>query len=121
MSGDRIARKIARAKVCHMSNAKWRKLFAALHELPDAPLVIGLKLINRAVLSVPTPGPDFEHDDNFGEYGGISYIAFSHIEWIGVSNSHASNSELISHLAAYGQFAIREEDEGILILGYSWD
>lgn len=34
----RIDAAIARASACHMSNAKWRKLFAALRELGVGPL-----------------------------------------------------------------------------------
>ena len=118
---ERIARKIAGAKASLMSNAKWRKLFAALHELPGGCPVVGLKLVGRTVLSVPTPGPKFEFDDHFGECGGITSVPFSHIEWVGVSNGDADNSVLVDHLERYGEWPIAEEAEGILIRGYEWD
>lgn len=118
---ERVARKIARAKASLMSNAKWRKLFMALHDLPGGCPVIGLKLIGRTVLSVPTPGPTFEADDHFGECGGISFVPFSHIEFVGVSNSVADNAALVDHLEGYGKWPIVEEAEGILVRGYEWD
>lgn len=116
----RVARKIARAKATHMSNAKWRKLFAALHELPNGCSVIGLKLVGRTVLGVPTPGPVFEFEDHFGECGGISFVPFSHIEFVGVSNSDTTNAALIQHLNTFGNWPITEDIEGILINGYEW-
>lgn len=116
----RVTRKIARAKASYMSNAKWRKLFAALHELPDGCPVIGLKLVGRKVLSMPTPGPIFDFDEHFGECGGISFIPFSHIEFVGVSNSGTTNAALIQHLGAFGNWPITEDAEGILINGHEW-
>ena len=118
---QRIARKIARAKIRHMSNSKWRKLFTALHDLPKRCPVIGIKLIGQQVLSVPIPGPIFEHNDNFGECGGISYVPFSHIECVEVSNTLMENDALIKHLSKFGQWPLREDPEGILVLGYEWD
>ncbi|MEZ5986125.1 MAG: hypothetical protein R3B94_09255 [Hyphomonas sp.] len=104
-----------------MSDAKWRKLFKALHALPGGPRQIGLQLIGRTVLSVPTPGPEFEFDDHFGECGGISFVPFSHIEFVRVSNSSTTNAALIQYLGVLGNWPITEEAEGILIKGYEWD
>lgn len=118
---QRIARKIARAKIRHMSNRKWRKLFTALHDLSKRCPVIEIKLIGQQVLRVPTPGPTFEHNDNFGECGGISYVPFSHIECVRISNDVIENDALINHLRKFGQWPICETHEGILILGYEWD
>lgn len=117
----RTVRKIAQAKTAYMSNAKWRKLFSALHNLPGGCAVVGIKLISHpTVLSVPTPGPDFEFEDHFGECGGVSCVPFSHIEFVGISNFRATNSELIQHLNAFGKWPVTEADEGILIQGYDW-
>lgn len=119
---SRIARTIARARVCHMSNAKWQKLFAALHALPTPCTRIGLKLIGQGrVLSVPTPGPEFEFNDNFGECGGLSAVPFAHIEFVGISDAFAPPAELAGQLSAYGQWPVSVEDEGIIIRGYEWD
>ena len=98
----RTARKILRAKSAYMSNAKWRKLFRALHDCPGGCQAIGVKLIGRTVLSVPPPGPDFAFDDHFGECGGISFVPFSQIEFVGISNSRMSNADLVAHLERRG-------------------
>lgn len=83
--------------------------------------MIGIKLIGHAVKSVPVPGPEFEFDDSFGEFGGLTSVPFSHIEFVGVSNSEHTNAALITHLSAYGSWPIQEEEEGIIILGYEWE
>lgn len=117
----RIARKIACAKTRHMSNTKWRKLFAALHALPTPGPQIGIKLIGRSsVMSVPTPGPNSEFHDHFGEYAGLSFVPFSHIEFIEISNSSISNEALMDNLSDYGLWPIEKKAEGILIHGYEW-
>ncbi|WP_139068980.1 hypothetical protein [Hyphomonas sp. ND6WE1B] len=117
----RTARKILRAKTAQMSNAKWRKLFSALHHFPGGCAAVEIKLVgHRNGVSVPTPGPHFEFEDHFGECGGISFVPFSHIEFVRVSNAIVTSSELIQHLHSFGKWPITAVDEGILIHGYNW-
>nr|WP_321511980.1 hypothetical protein [uncultured Hyphomonas sp.] len=104
-----------------MSNAKWRKLFSALHNLPGGCASVEIKLVAQPnVVSVPTPGPNFEFEDHFGECGSISFVPFSHIEFVRVLNALTTSSELIQHLNSFGKWPITELDEAILIHGYDW-
>lgn len=135
-SERRIQRRIASARVNHMSNAKWRKLFAAIHSLPKYPGGVGIKFINDdRLFTEPIPGPDFEYEDNFGECGGISYAPFSHIEFVQIPNKYSRQllgprypetkfindvTSLIERLTEIGSFPIQEYDDGIRILGYEW-
>ena len=132
----RVQRRIAAARVKHMSNTKWRKLFAVLHSLPDPLGDVGIKFINdKRVFTGPTPGPDFEYEDNFGECGGISYAPFTHIEFVQIPNNYIRELDgprytsteftndikaLVERLAQVGSFPIQEYDSGIRILGYEW-
>lgn len=116
----KIAQIIAKATVRHMSDTKWRKLFALLHELPGGCETIGLKLIGRKVLGTPPPGPFFEEETCFGGQGDLKSVPFAHIEYVGLSNSVVANADLLAFLSKHGQWPIVEEDEGILIIGYEW-
>ena len=132
----RIQRRIAAARVKHMSNAKWRKLFAVIHSLPDPLAEVGIKFINGDNLFTgPTPGPDFDDDDHFGECGGISYVPFTDIEFVQIPNTYHCEVHgprypttectndvlgLLERLAQVGSFPIHKYDGGIRILGYEW-
>lgn len=133
----RIQRRIASAAVKHMSNTKWRKLFSALHSIPDALGKVEIKFINDdRLFAVPPPGPDFAHEANFGECGGISYSPFTHIEFVQIpykchrelDGSHCSPTEatdnlqkFVARLAQIGSFPIQVYDAGIRIRGYDWN
>ena len=132
----RIQRRIAAARVKHMSNAKWRKLFAVLHSLPEPLAEVGIKFINNDNLFTgPTPGPDFDYDDHFGECGGISYAPFTDIEFVQIPITYHREvhgprypsteftndvQSLFKRLAQVGSFPIQQYDGGIRILGYEW-
>lgn len=124
----RIERRIASASIKHMSNAKWRKFFAALHDVLQPPHKIGLKFVGQDhVFIVPVPGPHFENEDNFGECGGISYALFAHIEFVRISRlypvaGNATNNveALIKHLNNVGRWSIQASDDDVFILGYEW-
>ncbi|PHS05030.1 MAG: hypothetical protein COA78_15780 [Blastopirellula sp.] len=131
----RINRRIAAASVKHMSNTKWRKLFTAIHSVPRLGEV-AIKFINDDRLFTGSiPGPDFDHKDNTGECGGISFQPFAHIEFVQIPNLyHTSldgprypNTEIqndidsfVERLENTGSFPIRHYDNGITIIGYEW-
>lgn len=117
----KIAQIIAKATVRHMSDAKWRKLFALLHELPGGCETIGFKLIGRSVFGAPLPAPFFEQESCFSGEGSLKGIPFAQIEYVGLSNRVAPNTDLIAFLSKHGEWPVVEEDEGILIIGYEWD
>jgi len=116
----KIEQKIAKATARHMSDAKWRKLFALLHGLPGGCETIGLKLIGRGVMGVPPPGPVFEQDHRFDGPEDLSGAPFMHIEYVGLSNRVIANTDLVAFLSQHGHWPIMEEDDGILIIGYEW-
>jgi hypothetical protein len=128
--------RIAAALVKHMSNTKWRKLFAAIQSLPDRFGDVGIKFINDdRLFTGPMPGPNFEHEDNFGECGNLSYAPFEHIEFVQIPNTYNRKLDgprypateytndvegLIGRLADIGSFPIQAYDGGIRIIGYEW-
>jgi hypothetical protein len=132
----RIVRRIAAASVKHMSNAKWRKLFSAMHSNPKPLGGVAIKFINddrRFINAIP--GPDFKHEDNTGECGGISYQPFAHIEFVEIPNSYVISrygprypeteiqndlDSFVDNLRKFGLFPIRKYDNGVRILGYEW-
>lgn len=133
----RIERRVAAARVKHMSNTKWRKLFGTINSLPNRLGNVGIKFLNDDRLFEDiVPGPEFDHDDNFGECGGISYAPFAHIEFVQIPNRYNRKvngrygpatefmndiNGLIKQLAELGSFPVAEYDCGIRILGYEWD
>lgn len=116
----KISAKIAKAKICHMSNAKWRKLFRLLHDLPGSLQGIGLKRVGHKVIGIPIPAPECLSDDSFETAGALDKVPYAHIDYIGISNSRITNAELIAFLSKYGNWPFKEEDEGVLIIGYEW-
>ncbi len=133
----RIERRIVAARIKHMSNTKWRKLFGAIHSLRNRLSNVGIKFLNDDRLFTDAiPGPDFDCDDNFGECGGVSYTPFAHIEFVQIPGKYTRKvngpqnaateytndiNGLIKQLAELGSFPIVEYDRGIRILGYEWD
>ncbi|MEP3890396.1 MAG: hypothetical protein ABJN69_08000 [Hellea sp.] len=124
----RLERRVASASVKHMSNAKWRKLFAVLHAAAPPLREVGIKFVNQdRIFSVAVPGPSFESDDDFGECGGISYALFAHIEFLQISKSDISTANvsndiqaLVELLNTAGLWPIQVYEEGIRIVGYEW-
>ncbi|MGY8769760.1 MAG: DUF6678 family protein [Pirellulales bacterium] len=119
-----------------MSNTKWRKLFAAMHSLPEQLGDVAVKFINNDNFYTEViPGPEFEYNDNFGECGGISYAQFSHMEFVQIPNTFKRALDgtcypstefknniqgLIERLNEIGCFPIQTYENGIQILGYEW-
>ncbi len=84
--------------------------------------MVEIKLVDHPnAVSVPTPGPHLEFEDHFGECGSISFVPFSHIECVRISNALITSSELVQQLNSFGQWPITEVDEAVLIRGYNWE
>ena len=133
--------RIAAARVKHMSNSKWRKLFGTIRSRRPILGGITFKLIKdeRHFTShgyTLIPGPEFDCDDNFGECGGLSYTPFAHIEFVYIPNRYKTSPYgpkyddveyandiigLIALLNQIGKFPIETFESGVKILGYEWD
>src|SRR5262249_34758797 len=102
----RIDAAIAGASASHMSNAKWRKLFAALRELGVGPLRWKFVRDDRVFLqSVPRAHAGLER--TLG--GGLAYPygPFREIGWV-------------AGLAVVGHLPIQQLDSGVRVVGYTW-
>lgn len=113
----RIDAAIARASVCHMSNAKWRKLFAVLRELEVGPVRWKFVRDNRVFLH-PVPPADALLEKMLGDVLPYPYGPYREIEWIEVPAERAAG--VIEALAAIGQFPIQRLETGLRIVGYTW-
>lgn len=126
---------IQSAKVAHMSNSRWRKLFAASEQYST---VIGGVLWKFVAWDRP-----IEHslcvtdclldDERFGDCLPVPYAALREIEWVFIPHYYDDPREdkkrklprlandlpaLIQHYQGYGHFPINEINDGIKILGY---
>ena len=113
----RVEATIARASACHMSNAKWRKLFAALLELDVGPLRWKFLRDDRVFVQLVPPAPAIL-ERTLGDVLPYPYGPFREIEWVEVPAERASG--VVEALAKVSQFPIQQLDSGVRVVGYSW-
>jgi hypothetical protein len=113
----RVDALIARASACHMSDAKWRKLFATLRSLGVGPL--RWKFIHDdRVFAEPVPPAPEVLERTLGDVLPYPYGPFREIEWVEVPAERAAG--VVAALAAVGQFPVQQLDSGVRVIGYSW-
>jgi hypothetical protein len=108
---------IAKASVRHMSNAKWRKLFAALWELGG----VGLRwkfVRDERIFSAGSPPPGAVLDQTLGDVLPSPYGAYREIEWVEVPAAHADRVE--QALAQAGKFPLVRSATGLRVVAYEW-
>ena len=113
----RVDAAVARATASHMSNTKWRKVFAALLELGVGP--VRWKFVGDDhvfVQSVPPAHAVLER--MLGDVLPYPYGQYREIEWVEVPAARAAG--VIEALAAVGQFPVRQCDTGLRVVGYTW-
>jgi hypothetical protein len=113
----RVDALIARASACHMSDAKWRKLFAALRELDVGPLRWKFIRDDRVFAQPVPPAPEVL-ERTLGDVLPYPYGPFREIEWVEVPAGRAAG--VVEALAAVGQFPVRQLDSGVRVIGYTW-
>ena len=113
----RVDATIARASACHMSDAKWRKLFALLRELDVGPLRWKFVRDDRIFVQ-PAPAADAELERTLGDVLPDPYGAYREIEWVEISTERAAG--VTEALAAVGQFPVKQLDSGVRVVGYTW-
>jgi hypothetical protein len=100
-----------------MSDAKWRKLFAALRECGVGPLrwkFVG----DDHIFLEPVPLATEVLERTIGDVLPYPYGPFREIEWIEVPAERAA--EVVAALAAVGQFPVQQLDSGVRVIGYTW-
>ena len=108
---------IARATARHMSNAKWRKLFAALWELGG----VGLNwkfLRDDRVFSGSSPPPYAILEETLGDVMHAPYAVYREIEWVEVSRAQA---DAVEHkLSQVGHYPLVRTATGMRVIAYDW-
>jgi len=134
---NRIDRKIASAKVAHMNDSKWRKLFNALVEQPEGSAGMRIKFVNdkRLLATFETLGPYAADETRFRDEMPSPYAPFREIEFLLIPKSLPSLDRkrrlpdfyndlaaLITYLDGVAKFSIQTcEDGSIKILAYEWN
>jgi len=113
----RVDAAIARASASHMSDAKWRKLFAALRESGVGPVRWKFVRDDRVVVG-PVPPAHGVLERTLGDVLPYPYGPYREIEWVEVPVEQAAG--VIEALAALGQFPVRQVDSGLRVIGYTW-
>jgi hypothetical protein len=131
---QRLERKIARAKVSHMSNTKWRKLFRLLHSL-EARVLLWKFVGDDRVFRSSVPAPDGLLETGLGDVLPYPHGPYRAIEWIEVPRSYSDpradenrplperTQELNCIIAALdeaGEFPAAVLDSGVRIVAYTW-
>jgi hypothetical protein len=108
---------IATATACHMSDAKWRKLFAILRRLGVGRMA--WKLIREDQITWQEPPPEWALMDTcLGDFGLTPAVPYREIDWVEVPAERAAG--VAEELAAVGQFPVQQRDTGLRVVGYSW-
>ncbi|WP_445363546.1 hypothetical protein ACJJIQ_02045 [Microbulbifer sp. ANSA003] len=134
---DKIEQLIQRAKLAHMSNAKWRKLFKICGEYSQSIggimwKFVGCDTLINCTICVTDCLLD---EERFADYFPNPYAKLNEIEWIFIPYKYSDpNSDpkrplpllennltaLIEHLEKYCKFPITNTENGIKIIGYEW-
>lgn len=110
---QRMDAAIGRALVRHMSNAKWRKVFAVLTERSVGPVRFKLLRDER----VGTRGPQERAGaTTLGDELPAPCLPYRWIEWIETPLARAEEVERA--LAAVGRFPLRRTETGLRVVGY---
>lgn len=113
----RIDATIARASACHMSDAKWRKLFLALGELGVGTMT--WRFVRSGQLTHQPPPPECALMEScVGDFGMAVGVPYREIDWVEVPTERAAG--VVEALAAVGQFSVQQLASGVRIVGYSW-
>jgi hypothetical protein len=100
-----------------MSNAKWRKLFAALRGCAVGHLRWKFLRDDRVFVQL-LPPPVAVLEQTLGDVLPYPHGPFREIEWIEIPVQLAAG--LIEALAAVGQFPLEQHDTGVRVIGYTW-
>jgi hypothetical protein len=107
---------IARMTACHMSDAKWRKLFAVLAGLELGPVRWKFVRDDR-VFEQPVPPARAILERSLGDVLPDPYVPYREIEWIEIPPERTAGAA--EALAAVGQFPIQVSATGLRVIGYS--
>ncbi|AWM38910.1 hypothetical protein GobsT_28610 [Gemmata obscuriglobus] len=108
---------IATACACHMSDAKWRKLFRALGELRVGRMAWKFVRSDR-ILYQPPPPPQALLRSCLGDFGLTAGSPYREIDWVEVPNERAAG--VAEGLATVGRFPVERLTTGLRIVGYTW-
>ena len=113
----RVDAAITRSSACHMSDAKWRKLFLALRELGVGRMA--WRFVRSDQLYHQPPPPEWALMEScIGDFGVAVGVAYREIDWVEVPAEQATG--VAEELAAVGHFPVRQAAFGLRIVGYSW-
>ena len=135
---SRVDRLIARASVCHMSNTKWRKLFAILKHPSIELYRVNWKFIDdERVFKDGIPEDRNLLNDRFGDIHPYPYVEYKTIDWLEIPKIFSNplsnkkrplpniNHDLINIQnfleSQSSQFPIQMVDSGLRIIGYTWN
>src|SRR5262249_48349164 len=107
----------AGAAACHMSDTKWRKLFAVLREKGVGPLRWKFVRDDRIFMQ-PAPPAQAVLERTLGDVLPYPYGPYREIDWVEVPAERAAG--VIEALAAAGQFPVQQLDSGVRVVGYTW-
>jgi hypothetical protein len=108
---------IARARVHHMSNTKWRKLFATLWEMGG--IRLRWKFVrDERIFTEGSPSPSNILDEMLGDTLPSPYGAYREIEWVEVALAQADRVE--QALAQVGQYPLVRCATGLRVIAYEW-
>lgn len=137
MNQKRIERLISSASVCHMNNAKWRKLFSILRDPSTPARRLNYKFVGTSKIyrNIGIPSSQDLLETKFGDILPHPYGEYREIEWIEIPSSYPNPKSdpkrplpEIKHdlvrikksLDKHGQFPIQLLDSGLRIVAYTW-
>ena len=111
----RIDATLDRARVRHMSNAKWRKVFAVCCAHDIAPLRFKFVRDERVFPGGPQPRAG---NVQLGDESPAPYAPYREIDWVELPLCYADDAE--QAFGAVGRFPLVRTKTGLRIVGYEW-
>jgi hypothetical protein len=116
-SPSRVEIAIGRATAKHMSNAKWRSLFALLEASGVERLRWKLLLVPEPLLAHVPPASDLL-PERFGDTLPAPYSQYRDLEWVEVPNEYASLFPGL--LVSTEKFPWQPVAGGLRLAAYTW-
>jgi hypothetical protein len=123
----RMDQAIAQAKVCLMSNTKWRKLFVALGQMRLVPSSFRMKLVRSEHQAQDRVPPlEFLLKDKLKDCASGPDTPYREIDWVEISRRSLTEArendleQIHRALAEISQFPLELTETTLKVVGYKW-
>lgn len=137
MKDSEVSDLLSKAKVTHMSNAKWRKFLEACESFNEPINGVQWKFVwsKEPFFNTIYVRNALINESTFGDCTPAPYAELREIEWVSIPEFYEDPRSdpkrrlpqknnnikmIVEHIMKYGQFPIFYNENGFQVLGYEW-